>query len=306
MNQARHRTAWLALAAALAGGVANVGAADEKAPASPSSEPPADAIAIARREFEAVKSARNPALPAKGDFPRLTVPELRSAPPPAPWTPPKTPAPEKKSANWLVDAMEKSADARKDRERNGGSPERDQGRTRELPGPEKDRDDADGSEPRRASDSNTERERKAENAVANPLAGYLGAWMTPQDYALLKPGIDQAFGNAAGNSGNVLASPADPTTAFALPGNAGIGGANQAGPRGAPTTPRENPYLAMLNPPVPAATPAPVTANALPPPVAPSRALPAPPAPVPAVKSSIPDFAKPATDEKYFKQLKRF
>jgi hypothetical protein len=32
----------------------------------------------------------------------------------------------------------------------------------------------------------------------------------------------------------------------------------------------------------------------------------APLAPPPAAKSSIPDFAKPRDDEKYFKQLKRF
>jgi len=307
VNPARHRRTWLALAAALAGGGGAVCGADEKAPASPPVEQPVDAIAIARREFEAVKSSRNPGLPAKGEFPRLTVPELRSAPPPAPWTPPKTVSPEKKSANWLVDAMEKSADARKDRERTGADRERDRDRGREPLGPEKEKEEADANEPRRGSDSVAERERKAENAVANPLAGFLGVWMTPQDYALLKPGIDQAFGDAAGAGGGGSAPRPDAATAFTLPGTDGIGGVNTAAGRAVPATPRENPYLAMLNPPVPAAAPAAGIANALPPvSIAPSRAMPPPPAPIPAAKSPIPDFAQPAADEKYFKQLKRF
>lgn len=308
MKPVRQRSIGLALAAVLAGSVGAVSGAEEKAPASPAAEPPADAIAIARREFDAVKSSRNSGVQPKGEIPRLTVPELRQ--PPAtgtPWTPTKAAVPEKKSANWLVDAMEKSADARRDRERTGSDRERERGRGRELPGPEKDRGGDDEKEPRRASDSVAERERKTENAVANPLAGYLGVWMTPQDYALLKPGIDQAFGNAAGTAGPGVSPLPDAAAAFALPGSAGIGGSNIPAAHSAPAVPRENPYLAMLSPPVPAAASAATIASAPPPlSVAPSRAMPPPPAPAPAVKSAIPDFAKPAADEKYFKQLKRF
>ncbi len=308
MKSVRQRTTRLALAAALAGCVGGVGGADEKAVASPAAELPADAIAIARREFDAVKSSRNSGVQPKGELPRLTVPELRSTPAPAaPWTPQKATVPEKRSANWLVDAMEKSADARKDRERTGADRERDQGRSRELLGPEKEKDDADAVEPRRASDSTAERERKTENAVANPLAGYLGVWMTPQDYALLKPGIDQAFGNAAGTSGPGAAPLPDAAAVFSLPGSDGIGGSNIGAARSTPAAPRENPYLAMLNPPAPTSASAAAIASAPPPmSVAPGRAMPPPPAPIPAVKSPIPDFAKPAADEKYFKQLKRF
>lgn len=308
MKPARQRSLGLALAAALAGSVGAVSGADEKAPASPAVEQPADAIAIARREFDAVKSSRNSGVQPKGEMPRLTVPELR--PPPAtgtPWTPTKAAVPEKKSANWLVDAMEKSAEARKDRERTGSDRERERGRGRELPGPEKDREGDEEKETRRASDSVEERERKAKNAVANPLASYLGVWMTPQDHALLKPGIDQAFGNAAGTSGSGSSPLTEAATAFSLPGSPGIGGLNIAAARSTPGTPRENPYLAMLNPPAPTTASAAAIASAPPPlSVAPSRALPPPAAPTPAVKSPIPDFAKPAADEKYFKQLKRF
>lgn len=276
-------------------------AADEKAAPSTVPSPSDDAISVARREFDAVKSAREtPGVPKSG-LPRMSVPELHPvAPPASPWTAPKTPASanKNKTENWLVDAMEKSPGSRPERERSLSDRERAD-RLSPKNGDEaiEKRDDA----AREQTD-----ERKPATAAANPLAQFLGTWMTPQDYALLKPGIEEAFDpRAAGSSGRV---PEAPTSSFALPllpGADGMFGSSAAPQRAAPPAPRENPYLANLTfvpagppPALPVVTSVPLrnteikTPPPLPPPVVP--------------KSPIPDFAKPAADEKYFKQLKRF
>ena len=295
---------WLALALAAGGFTAN--AADEKSapPGAPavSSE---SAISAAKREFEAVKAARDPALQQKGALPKMTMPDLHSAPSGVGNIAPKQQQiGEKKSANWLVEAMEKQK-PRKDGERDNGRGKGERYDAREstalLTGGARDKD-------RTSVEPETDPRRRArETEPKNPLASFLGEWMTPQDYALLKPGLEESLAGTKNSPGamptpgaglsSILGSDAalNPATAF---NQAAIG-----------TAPRENPYLAALNPPPPPMTLPVPPPTAVSPSVAPAAVNPlavSGPAPIAPPKPKIPEFAKPAQDEKYFKQLKRF
>ena len=291
-----------ACALVLGVGALECAAADEK-----SSAPPAeDAITAAKRDFEAVKSARNPALQQKGELPRIAVPELSTGAPAVSPIAPKSREPEKKSANWLLEAMEKQQPRnerdrdRLDRKSERGSP----GET--LDGNRSDEPAESSRRDQSAQDPQGEKEKREAEAL-NPLTRYLGEWMTPQDYALLKPGLQDSLANTGVGAGSQGTNP----LAFPMPGSVGSEVntlANETTLRGAmAAAPRENPYLDLLNTAPAAAMPAAV----LPAPPAttfsaplPSVAAP-PPSTVPA-KPRIPEFARPAQDEKYFKQLKRF
>jgi hypothetical protein len=145
--------------------------------------------------------------------------------------------------------------------------------------------------------------------ITNPLNAFLDDWMTPQDFALLKPGLSGRstgvqplpdFGLATGGlpSGPPLAAGAfrgaDPVP-LAAPGD-------RPGPM------RENPFLAALNAPVANVAAAVQTPRLAHPAQGPATvatpAVQSPPSPPPA--SRTPDFARPAAEEKYFKPLKRF
>jgi hypothetical protein len=292
----------------LAGGVSASRAAEEKAsPAATQAAPAEDAITVARREFDAVKSARGAPLPQKGDAVRFTVPELHgvgAGSTNGASNAPKTPAAEKKSSNWLVEAMERPSDARKDRDRT--RPEHE--RSLLLGSPVKDGSETTTEQRDAASDPEPDN-RKAPTTAVNPLAHYLGVWMTPQDYALLKPGLEQSLEAGSSSTGAEIAAMkmGIPT----LPGLAGVDrvlGLGVPPPRAGSAGPRENPFLATLNsapsPSVVVAPPQAVTVIPVAPTALPATTMP-PPQPAP-VQSAIPDFAKPATDQKYFKQLKRF
>jgi hypothetical protein len=273
--------------------------------------PENDAISATKRGFETINSSRDPTLQQKGDVPRFTVPEM-PATSGSSWTPPKANTPEKKSANWLVDAMEKPADERKRATRGQGEHELDRardaiGRTSvdAMKDEMKPRPDAEPSEGR-------DNERKSTTTVvANPLNHYLGEWMTPQDYSLLKPGLAQSAIAGPGGRDSTLLPTIQIPGGKLLPGMDTTSGlmSTPAPLLGHPPTSKANPYLEPLN--------APMVMNAQPVYALPVPILPSPPktslnavAPPPPVvepaKSKVPEFAKPAQDEKYFKQLKRF
>ncbi len=316
MKTDRQRSSWIALVAAVALGlVASHAAEDKPATAAPSAS--ADALTNARREFDAVKAGRGAAQPQKNDLPRVSIPEMQAPPPPAgSWQPPKSTKPEKKSANWLVEAMEKSAEARsdRDRERTGGGTamgmnERERDRLRDGRAGDTDVGErGEPGEPRSERRSTDEREPRSATAVSNPLTGYLGTWMTPQDFALLKPGIDQSAANSAEPFGNGASNFSSVAPTLPTLGPDGLLGSSAASARPAAAAPRENPYLAMLNtvpsPAIAAPTAVSPTIGSSAPSMPPSIIAPVVPKPNP--KSAVPDFAKPSTDEKYFKQLKRF
>ena len=131
--------------------------------------------------------------------------------------------------------------------------------------------------------------------------------MTPHDYALLKPGLEQAIGAQIDTRTNAPSSSATISLPL-LPGtNATFGSVSPVPVSPVQTAPRENPYLTALSPAPAIPAPNPTSVSTLPSLPAASALPPflGAPQPPPA-KSAVPDFVKPATDEKYFKQLKRF
>lgn len=298
--------------------VTEAGLAQEQAPGRPSAPETSGGIVGARKDFESVKAARDPALQSKPDAPRISTPEWHGLPSPSvsgPASTKKKPAAETKSKNWLVDAMQKPATTSSRDDRPGSDRERDASRERAREGPWRLRepDVADANASSRPDAASTaapqrdERNRKAVGIDANPLTRFLGDWMTPQDYALLKPGLEATGmipstlnGGVGWGSGAVGAA-----TGGIAPNDTLFGLGETAAPRSTVAAPaRENPFLQSLTPPAP------------PPVAAPSRPLSAPPVPAiqsappplspPAGPAQIPEFAKPSDDAKYFKQLKRF
>ncbi len=283
-------------------------AAEGAAAPAPATE---SSLSAAKRDFDSIKASREEALHPKADLPRLTVPELQLSTPA-----PRAPASERdnetdprkkaKSANWLVDAMEKGEKKSGVRDRNGKGSTGKNADPAEAWGTEKSANQTNfttAPDNRRQTSSESQERREVE-PPPNPLAPFLAGWMTAQDYALLKPTVTSG-------------STANPASPVALPGTA-VSAQDPMfslrpdvrtpfrgdGPSGLAPAPAENPYLSAMNDPAP-----PSGALALP--VTPVAAMPAPapvryelaPTPPPA---KIPDFARPANDDRYFKPLKRF
>lgn len=293
------------LAAVFAATAVHVPAQEKTAPAASATAAPAeDAMATARREFEAVKRSRDAALQPKGSLPSMSTPSVDTNALSGGWSP-KAPAPEKKSPNWLVEAMEKESDDRNKRSRSGGRGEATNPDERDPLGPRA--TTLGGRETEgRASDV----DRKQSPTVINPLARYLGDWMSPQDYALLRPGIDPAAASGIDlrkEGPGIAGTVANPLGAT----QPGLASLNANLPRSNGELPRENPYLQSLNaPPIapPPAVTGPVLSGLTPARPASQRppAYSPPPLATPAPKPNVPDFLKSASDDKYFKQLKRF
>lgn len=300
---------WYVVLSLAVGSTTLVGAAEEPAPAATAKSE--NSISAAKRDFDSIKAAREEALHPKSDLPRVTVPELQLGNP-APRnsssereaeSDPRTKA---KSPNWLVDAMDKGRkdDPRRRGGKNSSSKDRDPGEAWNAEKSASRSDFTVGPETRRESAAETKDRREIE-PPPNPLAPFLAGWMTAKDYALLKPTTSTTPetpttisipGVNPVTTESMLAARPESRTPFRGEGPAGIG-----------TTPAENPYLSALSDPAPT-----IGAMTVPsqPAVAPSQpVMPPPPRyepppPLPTVK--IPDFAKPASDERYFKPLKRF
>ncbi|HEY1110005.1 MAG TPA: hypothetical protein VGE76_15250, partial [Opitutaceae bacterium] len=330
-----HLKTRLAIAMASAGGwlggsLAAAEAPKGQAPAAAEATP-ARSIEEARKEFDALKAAREAAQRGQGTaLPRVAVPELHTGlgdPRPTPGTK-ANPAtdPAKKSANWLVDAMTKEPGSRRDGDRGRAVDSAFRESAGDGVGVEAALDDpqsapsSSAARHGRGANAASEKEKSAE--VPNPLNRYLAEWMTPRDYATLKPSLTEGLaadgaGASRGGLGEISlpASMSGGLSGITLPGGAGPNpadgdapGAGLKSPAIAP--PRENPYLQTFVPPAP---PSPSTA-AQPPVPAPAPAgggpvmspMPSSTPATPVAKPAVPDFARPAQDEKYFKQLKRF
>ena len=314
---------------------------ESRPPVAPKTE--AASILGAKRDLEvinAVKDARlSPAL--TGSSPRLALPELRTeaaaVPPPAL----RAVKPEATGKNWLLDGMAQTARIRRESRDRQPSTGTNRGSSRISPDQDLDgRGSAFGSNsgdgqnatnPLDPLDSQLTRSRgvaSAEQAgsslvpgdesrvpgASNPLTPFLGDWMTPRDYALLRPSLEKASPGGGVGSGDAR---------FSLPGaadfaiesslNRGIpGGLTTATPIRIDPPPGANPFLESLNR-IEIAPPAQVAPSPGLPGVAliPRSAAQSGPAPASAgvsapVRPSVPDFPKPLHDEKYFKQLKRF
>lgn len=301
MSRGQNRRAfgavWLAGWCALV----RVDAAEERAPAAPSKE---DAISAVKRDFEAVKSAGNPALQPKGQLPRMTAPELRTAAPAIePRAATREPMTTQASPNWLLDAMEQRPTAR--------------GRSRETPGdfetpsanPLRRGGERESSARGSAVEFLSESQRELVRGGVNPLTHYLGSWMTPQDFALLGPRLNPGAPTPALTAGAPTGTTpaASPTGVPGTENKAWFGGVRAPPPAAYGGAPPINPYLAALEFRPPTSGLAPAT---LPTMVSPSQTvLPAAatvPPPVSSPQPKIPEFVRPLQDEKYFKQLKRF
>lgn len=291
---------------------------------------PGESINAARREFDAIKSLREPSQQQKSALPRMTMPQLQlgtAEPSPLPSSKAEKAAPKaKRSNNWLVEAMEKDTRQRtnRDRDERTGRSRGDVGvgdaATDHFPTDADRREDAAAQSAQGTSRAETAelaaieaREARQKSAVTNPLTRYLGEWLTPQDYAILQPGLDASLAGRSGTNARDLSALGDAQSA-------GIGGGSETAfgllehrqPAFSVPEAGENPYLQTMEPP-PSTTanpmPFPLPVSVAPPVVSqPSplvRIAPNPPPPAPE-KPRIPEFAKPALDEKYFKPLKRF
>jgi hypothetical protein len=285
-------------------------AAHAQGASGPNTQAAPGGIDEAKRDFERSKSAPDAGgLPA--GLPRLQLPELPSPAPPATSPRPAAPARDGKSATWLLDAMAKPEGARDQRGvgpriRDSRAPSRTSAHS-SPPG----RDES----PRSAPNGDSASERPADATFAtNPLTRYLADWMTPQDYALLKPGLTETFDSRATRND---------ATGLGLPEVTFGRGLGDLAPGGRssplslnPVSPGGNPYLEPVESLAPVQQSLPGSRAQSPPTLAPVAPLSKPPAsptitappPVPASPSptGIPEFATPPIDDRYFKQLKRF
>ncbi len=303
------RCSHLLLLAALAGGAQ---AAD---PAAAPPVPTEDSITAAKRQFEAIKSARAPAEQQRLDVQVQGV----TAPPPQMSNDEltaflamqaaekqrdkeKAGGKAKRSSSWLLDAMNEQKTGEKDKDGTAtlgtGSDEVDPAHLA-LAGT---------TEASVATESKRERAAKPPVNADNPLSNYMAGWMTPRDYDVLK--VKPADNSLAPiPEGTTASRGGDPANLDSLlRGESVPPPAPLANPAGET---KANPYVADFGPipgletvkeaPGPAAPGLPSFG-----PVAPANTTvrvdqtPPPEAPPPA------DPLKPSSDAKYFKQLKRF
>jgi hypothetical protein len=284
----------------------------------PAAQPPAvppdeNAITAAKRDYEIIKGTRasleqqrldspvkSPAstpLPAGEGAAESSAPVRRSGPVAKPG----------RSATWLLDAMNERKETGPLEELKGGAAPGDAGRERAL------------ALERSAASQETKLASAAPkpgDRTDNPLTSFMAAWMTPQDYDLLKVKNPEGAPAAAERlpagehpaAGNFL----DNSLRSDAPGSAG----HAAAPGGGlALEPRSNPYLADLAPGFAGGT---KDLGAGPNPAAPALAPPVLAAPVlaaPALKNDFEplknqpqpgDQFKLQDDSKYFPQLKRF
>lgn len=305
----------LVAGAALALGFADVVRAQGEGATTATTAAPRDGIAEAKKDFDGIKSIRDASLLPNSRMPKISAPEL-SLPTPTPTTAPtkaKSNPRDAKTSNWLVDAMEKTSSANqlqemrpRDRKDRSGGRERD----RDV---EDDNRDGQSLAEIEKDNARIERERRDQQreedvtsaVVANPLNDFLGTWMTPQDYSLLKPGLTPSTDSGLGAKASTLPSSISGT----IPGG-GLSDLTRTGSASPAITippPRENPYLQSMKTDLPNAVPTARRQIDILPIVPPSRPPPIiAPTPVAPSPSKIPEFAKPPTDDRYFKQLKRF
>ena len=302
------------MAVALWAGTRAATAGEAASPATGASTAKTETIEAARQELRQMQVGREALNSNPTGLPRVTAPEWHGGSTPAVLavTPRAKPAPDARNPNWLVDAMRKPGEtSTQGRSRDGRREEFESGpqfRSANDWEPVDERGET-AKESRESGDRDPIPVRPAAaNAAINPLASFLDDWMSPQDYALLQPGL------AASRSGQVgLPTPATSfgpalTERSAIPplmGNAtqttGLPGAGGAG------KPSENPFLQALEPSIAILPPSlPPPRAAISPPGPASLRSPAAPAISPLPPPRVPEFARPASDEKHFKPLKRF
>lgn len=298
-------------------------AAEDASPPTARSGSSADGISAARGELELIKAAKDPnQATTRSALPDVKAPELhlgesfeaRSR------KLKEKELPTKKSDNWLLEAMqEKNTDtARGERgERASRNTEADALMARLLAGrPVNSPDEKPATLVDQMAANDAAREKKSaepakpEASAYNPLAQFLGEWMTPQDYSLFGADLKQAAAAselapiAVGTPTNVSGSTFD--SAASGPGLASVLPSVASDRPLAAGAPAQNPFLQGLDLSI-ASTPALATPPQPSPPAAAPQIFNAPPPERHETpRSAVPDFARPLTDEKYFKPMKRF
>ena len=271
---------------------------------------PSDGFDKVRKELEATKNARTPAAPPAAGLSSSALPDWQGAatipPPPSP-AGRKIPGRETKPSNWLVEAMSQTNSSL-------GSSGTEENATRAVGEarllPEKNGSRSFGPEKAAAGVDIRELKPLAGQPVApDPFARFLGGWMTPQDYALLKP---VAVGESAPRDMSRATGSVAPSLNARTPElstSIRTNGSGESAKKNVPSpAPRENPYLPALAAPGVASSPA--LAAPKPPIISPLRPVAAPNLIQPTATTppplKPPDFPPLSDDEKYFKQLKRF
>lgn len=300
-------------------------AEDKPAPARGEAEA---SISSAKKDFDTIKAARDAALQAKAEGLRLETPTMETDPSasPAAWLraqkekEKELAAKKKKSANWLLEAMEKDRETKPERGDTARSAET-QPTAVSITGERASETAMLAAAAQSAADDKA-KEEPAAPPVVNPLTRYMSDWMTPKDFALLQsaPGVASAKEGLAGAGPGNASPDAGGPAGVSLPGAAGglemVFGSGSTNRPGTLTPARENPFLQALGP-LPTANAGPVAPFAPPPALAPLPPIsgglssptgfqPAPAPELPQPRSSVPDFARPAIDDKAFKPMKRF
>jgi hypothetical protein len=280
--------------------------------------PDADSIAAAKKDFAAIKSAAAP--DGAASLPTLDMKDIGPAPgAPAPAAP--TPLPTEKSnsldpnkktgtGNWLVDAMDKDADRSRTSKPGDDLLKDDSDLTEDADraGERGSKGTQSSADARDASDSKKE---PAEH-VYNPLDSFMGSWISARDHDLLVPtakgesAAEADLGRArveAPAGGDVAASSSLVDLLLPAPDTASwVDSKVEANPYIAPIDSEAASAMRLFNAP---------ESSGLSPfelPDSSRAAASSGPAAQPADSSRtyLPDFAQPADDDKYFKQMKRF
>jgi hypothetical protein len=283
--------------------------------------PAADSIADAKKDLASIKSSAGqpdsgaalPALDMRDVNPGPVGAHLDTTPVISPEKDASLDPTRKKegTGNWLVDAMDKKSD----RSPSSKSKDRDdllRGEQDLLKGDERlaaraDRDTASLEESRDRPASKDE----ATGPAYNPLASFMGGWISPRDHDLLLPSSKTDGLSGAG---------AEKARSDLLPGleigQQGSAAETLLPPESAPfgeSTGAANPYLAALD-----LGPGPQAKSIFSPepagfaPFGPAEissgvsSFGAAPKASDSSRSFVPDFAQPPDDDKYFKQMKKF
>ncbi len=307
-----------------------------------------DPLGAATRELDALRQSRaqGATLPERS-LPRFTVPDVKANAGVGPLPASDGSSPRSSNAprmghepNWLIEAMTRGRDdeqRRNGRQGRGRAPlgvessireQGDEGRSDRM-------QSHDPSGPRRDVSGRPAEANSDVPATENPLDPFLASWMSPADYALLRPGVGTKGAGLSG-AGDALGVARRADWTELIRGGGSIGQVDARSPSVAPGMPGgraggepTNPFLAGLEGVSrPADTSGPVafgglahgqsTADG-------ERRMSAGPASAPlpggisgpslpatsdlrpgAPGRPVPDFAKPKTDEKLFKPLKRF
>jgi hypothetical protein len=279
---------------------------------------PEDPIAVAKRDYEALKEGAVDAKQEKRLLSPQSVPVLDANTELTPTLSPlarqrqtELKAAEKRSKNWLLDAMaeQKESDAKERNLRGRDAKPKAHDLIVDASASESGHDLTGESAALSSTTKKRETQEKPERSeTANPLASYMSSWMSPGDFALLKPTSNSRLGDTSVTSESLvqkepISAPAD---------GARDGPLFQANvPLPSSGSHPENPYLtdqseapSLLGPsssPVSSPPQLSDTRNrSSPVPAASEQSNPSGAAP------SARDFAKPDSDAKYFKQLKRF